>query len=65
MVTAGVIVRAVVPGSPAQKAGLQAGDQIVRARGRALRNVFDWEAARLTLRVGEKVPLGSGAVDAG
>jgi serine protease Do len=55
--TAGVVVRAVVPGSPAARAGLEAGDEIVRARGRVLRNVFDWEAVRLTLRVGETVPL--------
>jgi serine protease Do len=55
--TAGVRLRGVVPGSPAARAGLQPGDQILRARGRALRNVFDWEAVRLTLRVGESVPL--------
>jgi serine protease Do len=57
VVTAGVIVRSVLPGSPAARAGLQAGDQIVRARDRALRNVFDWEAVRLALRVGETVPI--------
>jgi len=55
--TAGVVLRAVVPGSPAAKAGLQPGDQIVRAGSRDLRNVFDWEALLLTLRVGESVPL--------
>jgi len=57
IVTAGVVVQAVIPGSPAAKAGLQPGDQILRARGRALRNVFDWEAERLDMRVGESVPL--------
>lgn len=57
IVTAGVVVRSVVPGSPADRAGLQANDQIVRARGRPLRNVFDWEAERLDMRVGEAVPL--------
>ncbi len=57
VVTAGVVVRSVLPGSPAARAGLQAGDQIVRARDRVLRNVFDWEAVRLALRVGETVPL--------
>jgi serine protease Do len=57
VVTAGVVVRSVLPGSPAARAGLQSGDQIVRARDRALRNVFDWEAVRLALRVGETVPL--------
>lgn len=57
IVTAGVVVRAVVPGSPAARAGLQPGDQILRARGKQLRNVFDWEAERLDMRVGESVPL--------
>ncbi|MCC6927511.1 MAG: trypsin-like peptidase domain-containing protein [Gemmatimonadaceae bacterium] len=57
IVTAGVIVQSVIPGSPAAKAGLQPGDQILRARGRPLRNVFDWEAERLDMRVGESVPL--------
>jgi len=53
----GVIVRAVVPGSPASKAGLRPGDELVRSRDRVLRNPFDWEAERLDLRVGEKVPI--------
>ena len=57
IVTAGVVLRAVVPGSPAAKAGLQPGDRVLRARGKALRNVFDWEAERLDMRVGETVPL--------
>ena len=54
---AGVFVSAVVPGSPAARAGIQPGDQIVRAGTRALNNQFDWEAERLDLRVGERVPL--------
>lgn len=57
IVTAGVVVRAVIPGSPAARSGLQPGDQILRARGKQLRNVFDWEAERLDMRVGETVPL--------
>jgi len=57
VVTAGVVLRDVVPGSPAARAGLQPGDQILRARGKPLRNVFDWEAERLDMRVGESVPL--------
>lgn len=57
VITSGVVLRGVVPGSPAERAGLQAGDRIVKAKNRVLRNVFDWEAVRLTLRVGETVPL--------
>jgi serine protease Do len=57
VITAGVVLRSIIPGSPAARAGLQAGDQIIGARSRPLRNVFDWEAVLLTLRVGESVPL--------
>ncbi len=57
IVTAGVEVRSVIPGSPAEKAGLRPGDRIVSARGRPLRNAFDWEAERLDMRVGENIPL--------
>lgn len=57
VVTAGVIVRSVVPGSPADRAGLRPGDQILKAGGRTLRNVFEWEAQRLNLRVGQSVPI--------
>src|SRR5690606_10719494 len=56
-ISAGVVVRDVAPDSPAERAGLRRGDRILEARGRTLRNVFDWEALRLTLRVGERVPL--------
>jgi serine protease Do len=54
---AGVIVTSVVPGSPAAKAGIETGDQIVRAGTRTLKNAFDWEAERLDLRVGEQIPM--------
>ncbi len=55
--SAGAIVDRVVPGSPAAKAGVQVGDQIVRAGTRAVRNPFDWEARLLDLRVGESLPI--------
>jgi serine protease Do len=55
--SAGVFVGAVVPGSPAAQAGIQPGDQLVRAGTRGLKNQFDWEAERLDLRVGEQLPL--------
>ena len=57
VVAAGVVIGTVVPGSPAAKADLQPGDEIIAVRGRPLRNVFDWEAQRLDMRVGEEVAL--------
>jgi serine protease Do len=54
---AGAVVSRVVPGSPADRAGIRAGDRIVSSRGRTMRNPFDWEAELLDLRVGEDVPL--------
>ncbi len=53
----GARVAAVTPGSPAQRAGIRVGDQLVRAKSRAIRNRFDWDATLLDLRVGEQVPL--------
>lgn len=54
---AGAVVQRVVPGSPADGAGVQPGDRIARSRGRIIRNAFDWEAELLDLRVGETVPI--------
>jgi serine protease Do len=54
---AGVVIRSVVPGSPAARAGLQPGDELLRARGRPMRNPFDWQAALLDVRVGEEIEL--------
>lgn len=51
--TNGVVVASVVPGSPAEKSGIRAGDVIVRARDRTLKNPYDWYAELLELRVGE------------
>lgn len=53
----GVVVAGVAPGSPAARAGVRLGDVLVTARGRTLRNAFDWEARLLDLRVGEVLPL--------
>jgi len=47
----------VVPGSPAERAGVQPGDILLRAGNKPLRNPFDWEARLLELRVGEAFPL--------
>lgn len=57
MLSAGAVVRSVVPGSPAERAGVRPGDTIVRAGDRVLRNPYDWQAARLDFRVGDAVPL--------
>jgi serine protease Do len=57
VLTNGAVVRSVVPGSPAARAGLQPGDVLVRSRERTIRNAYDWEAELLDLRVGETVPL--------
>ncbi len=53
----GFAVASVIPRSPAEVAGIRAGDQLIQSRGRALRNSFDWEAELLDMRVGEQVPL--------
>ena len=57
LISKGAVVAAVTPSSPAQRAGIRAGDVIIRSRTRPIRNRFDWDAALLDLRVGEQVPL--------
>lgn len=54
---AGATIETIVPGSPAEDAGLRAGDVIIRSRDRAIRNPYDWEAEVLELRVGETADL--------
>jgi len=51
--SAGVVVASVVPGSPADRAGIRPGDVIVRSQNRALHNPYDWYAELLELRVGD------------
>ena len=51
--TNGVVVGSVVPGSPADRAGIRAGDVIVRSQYRTLHNPYDWYAELLELRVGQ------------
>jgi serine protease Do len=51
------LVGRVVPGSPAERAGVRSGDVLLRAGAKAIRNPFDWEARLLELRVGDTLPL--------
>jgi serine protease Do len=53
----GVVVGSVVPGSPADRAGIKRGDVLVRSRNRPLHNTYDWDAELLDLRVGDQLPL--------
>ena len=57
LLLAGVVVRSVAPGSPAARAGVEPGDQLVRAGTRVLRNPYDWEATTLDLRPGDAIPV--------
>ena len=57
VLTQGAVIATVAPGSPATKAGLQPGDQIVGEGTRSIRNQFDWQAALLDLRVGSPAQL--------
>ncbi len=54
---AGAIVARVAPGSPAERAGVRVGDQLIGAASRPVRNMFDWEARLLDVRVGEALPI--------
>lgn len=49
----GVVVGSVVPGSPADKAGIRPGDVLLKSRDRAIHSPYDWYAELLELRVGE------------
>lgn len=55
--TRGVRVARVTEGSPAARAGLRAGDQLVRAGGRRLTTPLDWQSVMLDVRVGETLAL--------
>jgi len=52
-----VTVSAVVTGSPAERAGLSAGQTVVQVNGRPVRTTWDWEARLLDTRVGETLDV--------
>jgi len=53
----GVQVTTVAPGSPAQRAGIAAGDVLLAARGRRLRTFLDWEAVLLDAGPGDSLAV--------
>lgn len=54
----GVVVADVVPGSPAERAGVQSGDVIVSVNGRPVRNTNELQTEIMYRRVGEQVQVG-------
>ena len=56
--TRGVRIASVVPGSPADQAGLSPGDRLVDANGRKLGTPLDFEAVLLDLKAGDSVEVG-------
>ncbi|MCK5943763.1 MAG: PDZ domain-containing protein [Planctomycetes bacterium] len=53
----GVPVNMVTEGGPAEKAGMQAGDQIVELNGEELFDINDYVAVLNALRIGSKVEV--------
>jgi hypothetical protein len=53
----GLMVQALVPGSPADRAGLRVGDRVRAANGHAIRTRPDWQAVGTNLRIDQPVHL--------
>ena len=53
IISAGAVIANVLPGSPAETAGLRRGDIVTQLGTRPIHNSFDWDAALLDLRVGD------------
>src|SRR5205823_4373103 len=54
---AGLKLTGVSPGSPAEKAGLEAGDRIVKLGEKEIRNIYDYTYALGDHRPGDKVTV--------
>lgn len=54
---AGVLFTGVSPGSPAEKAGIRAGDVLVKLGDKEIRNIYDYTYALQGRKPGEKVTL--------
>ncbi len=55
--TGGLPVQSVAPDGPAARAGIHAGDVLIKANGRTLRTYLDWEAVKLDLKVGQTITV--------
>ncbi len=53
----GAFVRRVIPGSPADDAGIEAGDIITKVNGQAINENSDLVSVLNTLKVGQKIPV--------
>jgi hypothetical protein len=53
----GVKLGGVAPGGPAAKAGLQAGDVIIRLAGKELKNIYEYTDVMGVLKVGETIDV--------
>lgn len=58
-----MLVRAVVPGSPAAHAGLSVGDRVTSANGRPIRGRLDWLMIETNLQTGEPLRLDIARLD--
>ena len=53
----GLLLSGVVPGGPAEQAGLREGDIIVEVDGRSIENIYDYTYSLDALRVGEAAAI--------
>jgi serine/threonine-protein kinase len=53
----GLLVEAVSPGSPAERAGIRQGDTVLSADGRPLRSRLEWDAVQANVRFDQSVSI--------